>query len=152
MRGSAGDERTVDAGASSRDASPLKVRWGQSLASPGTPCNSCDRDCCPRSIHYQQLTPPRARGCVYLQVRQTQHVSYQRCEEAGSTSSDEGDNAAAAALAIVERSMRNNPHYKHSRKSTVNEEQRAAKHSNVRYAAGITACKTYLHRPPLTRY
>jgi MoxR-like ATPase len=57
-------------------------------------------------------------------VRHTHHVSYHRCEPAAD-GHDAGEDAAAEALAIVERSMRNNQYYSAALKSSLARDVRA---------------------------
>jgi hypothetical protein len=66
-------------------------------------------------------------------VRHTHHVSYHRCEPAAD-GHDTGEDAAAEALAIVERSMRNNQYYSAALKSSLARDVRAQ--ANIHFAEG----------------
>ena len=134
VRGSAGEDRAGDAPAArgrdraaaaaptSRELSPLKV------------CPLRRRPLAP--FYFVLLSCPRAAHAVSTaQVRHTHHVSYHRCESAGAVAdSAASEDAAAAALAIVERSMRNNQFYAQALKSTLGDDVRAM--SNIHFAGG----------------
>ena len=68
-------------------------------------------------------------------MRNTHHVSYHRCEPADAADGhDAGEDAAAEALAIVERSMRNNQYYSAALKSSLARDVRAM--ANIHFAKG----------------
>ena len=79
-------------------------------------------------------TYPGVHFCAPEQVR----ISYQKCGEAVDATEDDKNDAAAAALAIVERSMRNNPFYAGALKRTLNHEVSAM--ANIHFADGALPC------------